>query len=220
MQRKVILFCLILVLVLIGLSFLPYLQPGSSALFAENNLVEDLSVLGYGLATAYAFFKGGIQFVRTRYYFIALFVFFALREMDFDKRFTSVGLLKLRLYTGDSLLWEKLLGSLVLLILAWIAVTMIRKHLFNFRRDFAAHRCLYILSIACFLLAALAKTLDGFQRKLRSLGVYLSEAWSDYFIYLEESLELGMPVVILCALVVYFREHKDDGGKVASYGMA
>ncbi|MBE7414608.1 MAG: hypothetical protein HS130_04995 [Deltaproteobacteria bacterium] len=212
MQGKDILFCLFLALILFGISFLPYLQPGSAALFEEDNLIESLSALGYGLATAYAFLKGGIRFVRTRFYFIALFVFCALRELDFNRRFTSVGLLKLEFYTGHTPLAEKLLGSLVLMVLAWIAVTILRRHLIHFSRGFAAHRRLYILSIAGFLLAALAKTLDGSQRKLKSLGVYLPDTWADYFTYLEESLELGIPLVILWTLAVYFRDYHGDEG--------
>ncbi|MBW7957434.1 MAG: hypothetical protein H3C68_06020 [Deltaproteobacteria bacterium] len=216
MQRKDILFCLFLVLILFGVSFLPYLQPGSTALFRENNLIESLSALGYGLAAAYAFFKGGVRFVRTRPYFIALFVFCALRELDFNRRFTSVGLMKLEFYTGHTPLAEKLLGSLVLMILAWIAVMILKQHLIRFRRGFAAHGRIYMLSIAGFLLAALVKTLDGFQRKLRSLGVYLPDAWSAYVTYLEESLELGIPLVILWTLVVYFRDYHNDEGTPGS----
>ncbi|WKZ32499.1 MAG: hypothetical protein QY316_11370 [Thermodesulfobacteriota bacterium] len=107
------------------------------------------------------------------------------------------------------------------MMLAWIAVTILRQHLFRFRQDFAIYRRLYILSIAGFLLAALAKTLDGFQRKLRSLGVYLPDARAEYFTYLEESLELGIPLVILRALAVYFRDYNTMGtpGNVSRNGV-
>lgn len=72
-----ILFCFFLVLTLFGVSFLPYLLPGSAALFEEHNLIESLSALGYGLAMAYAVLKGGTRFVRTR--FTLLFCLFFAR---------------------------------------------------------------------------------------------------------------------------------------------
>ncbi|WP_415392987.1 hypothetical protein [Paracoccus sp. SJTW-4] len=45
-----------------------------------------------------------------QWHVLALLVMMSLRELDFDKRFLSEGILQLRLYSGPSSVWEKLLG--------------------------------------------------------------------------------------------------------------
>ena len=40
--------------------------------------------------------KGGSEFIRTRGYFVVLVTLFGCRELDFDKAFTTIGILKSR----------------------------------------------------------------------------------------------------------------------------
>lgn len=120
----------------------------------------------------------------------AMLALFAMRELDFDKRFTESGVFKLRGYTGDFPLGEKLLGLAVIAVLALCLWRLARRNLPGLLRDLRAPRAYALtLAVGCGL-AALGKGLDGIGRKLAPLGVEIGETLSARAGVAEEGLEL------------------------------
>ena len=89
-------------------------------LLTESGLIERASALGYFACALYMMAKGGSEFIRTRGYFVVLVTLFGCRELDFDKAFTTIGILKSRFFVSpDVPLGEKLAGFIVISILIW-----------------------------------------------------------------------------------------------------
>ncbi len=89
-------------------------------LLTESGLIERASAFGYFACAVYMVAKGGPEFVRSRGYFVMLVTLFGCRELDFDKAFTTIGILKSRFFVSSEVpLGEKLAGFIVISILIW-----------------------------------------------------------------------------------------------------
>ncbi|MBV0892116.1 hypothetical protein KTN05_09655 [Paracoccus sp. Z118] len=120
----------------------------------------------------------------------ALLLLFAMREMDFDKRFTEHGLLKLRTYTGDAPIAVKLLGSLAILfslVVIWRIVTRNARPWWQDLKRVEFHAIAVLLAG---VLTVAAKTLDGLGRKLLDVGITVSARVNTQAGHIEESIEL------------------------------
>ena len=91
----------------------------------------------------------------------AILLLFALREMDFDKRFTESGVLKLRTYTGDGPLGEKLVGAATILFALVVVTRLLRRNGPGWRRDLRRLRPHALAVLLAGLLIGAAKSLDG-----------------------------------------------------------
>ena len=61
------------------------------------------------------------------------------------------------------------------------------------------------LAIACAMVGAvLSEVLDGLRRKLANIGLILPESSEQVFTRFEETIELGIPLFLLIAVVIYF----------------
>ena len=96
-------------------------------LISEGGIIESLSALGYFISVAAMFYYGGVRFAKRYHYLIMLTALFGLRELDFDKRFTSMGILKGRFFTSDLVpLEEKFIGAVVVLVLIYIVFRIVK----------------------------------------------------------------------------------------------
>ena len=87
----------------------------------EGGVIETLSVFGYFLCVLLILLKGKWAYIKKYNYFLILIILFGLRELDFDKRFTTMGILKSKFYLSNSVpVTEKLIGLLVIAILLYI----------------------------------------------------------------------------------------------------
>lgn len=130
----------------------------------------------------------------------AILLLFAMREMDFDKRFTDSGLLKLRTYTGEAPLQLKLLGAAVILLTALVVWRTLRRNGPGWWRglrqgSFQSHAVLLSL-----LLVVFAKALDGLGRKLLDLGIAISDDLNTRAGRIEELLELAAWWLLVLAI--------------------
>lgn len=172
---------------------------------AEGGPIELASAILHLVCFALVVLRGGASFVKRYPYFAVMPLVFAMRELDFDKRFTTTGIFKSRFYLRpDVPLHEKLIGALVILTLAVLVIMMARRH----TRDFiAALRQRSALAVGAALTIALcvsSKFLDGLERKCRDLGFQLNELIARYSSPLEEILELGIPIIMILAFSHYF----------------
>lgn len=177
----------------------------------EGGIVESLSAAGYFVCAFLMLYRGGLRYVRQYHYFFLMVLLFGLRELDFDKRFTSMGLLKARLYTSsDAPAFEKLIGLLLIALLLYLAVTIVRRHYRRFIYGVRSLSPIHVNALLIVVFLVVSKTLDGIARKLGAFGVAIAQDLSAHLATLEEILELGVPILILFVIHQYFSGRAGD----------
>lgn len=121
----------------------------------------------------------------------AILVLFAMREMDFDKRFTDSGLLKLRTYTGDAPLTLKLLGTAAILFSLWVIWRILARNGRGWWHSLRAGRFPAVAVLLAMVMVVFAKALDGLGRKLLDVGIVISGNLDRHAGRIEEVLELA-----------------------------
>lgn len=121
----------------------------------------------------------------------AVLLLFAMREMDFDKRFTDSGLLKLRTYTGDAPLMLKLAGAAAILFSLWVIWRILVRNGPGWWRGLRAGRFPAVAVLLAMAMVVFAKALDGLGRKLLDVGIVLSDGLDRHAGRVEEVLELA-----------------------------
>lgn len=133
-----------------------------------------------------------------------------MRELDFDKRFTTDGVLQLRLYSGPAPIVEKLIGGAIVLL---ILICGIRLLLINLPRWLSGLRdgaaTSWVIAMAGTLLIAL-KSLDGINRKLEPFGIELAPETVMMTTRAEEIFELAATMAMVMAVSYYSVHHSRD----------
>ena len=175
-------------------------------LLTESGLIERASAFGYFACAAFMLARGGQQFLRYRAYFAVLVTLFGCRELDFDKAFTTIGILKSRFFVSpDVPLGETLAGFIVISILIWSVYKILSQHFKSFLSDLRERTPEAIGVAIVFFLLAFSKSIDGLPRKLQPLGIEVSAETNAFFGALEEVLELGIPVYIALVAHAWFK---------------
>jgi len=194
-------------IVLLLLFILSFIWEGDARKFLlkEGGLIESATALAYFLCIVFIVFKGKFTYLKKYPHIFLLIIFFMLRELDFDSRFTTTGILKIRFFTGSNVPFaEKIIGAAVILFLVYVIVVILRRHTMDFFSGLKKHDIVSVgVLISCVLLAV-SQSLDGFDRKLKSFGIIVSKQVSLYAGAVEEILELGFPVFLIITLVAYF----------------
>ena len=168
----------------------------------EGGLVETTTVLLYGIVIAVILWKKPMRCSSANWLSTTAVLLLMFREMDFDKSFTTMGIFKSRFYKSSEVpLIEKLVAGVVIIFIIVIFFLLVRHYirsvLSEAKRNLNAEWGVFI-AIA---LAAISKlVLDGLPRKLGNIGLESSDIIKNYHGFLEEVLELGIPVTLLMAL--------------------
>ena len=172
-------------------------------LFNEGGLIESLSALGYFLCIAYMGYKWGLPGIKKYHYFIILFSLFGFRELDFDKKFTTMGIFKSKFYVSEGIpLVEKIFGLLILLILIYALAKIFSNYIRPMKVKIINSLLIYYGAFSTFLFLILSKSMDGIGRKLGEIGIFLDEAMINNLAVIEEVLELGIPMLIMSTLMI------------------
>jgi len=128
------------------------------------------------------------------------------RELDFDKKLTSIGVLRSDLYlTNMAPLMERILGVIAVVFVAIVAIRVIalngRAFIDGLRRG-TIWAWAFAIGIG---FAILSKAVDGIGRKLAPLGITLDSQTKLMMVILEELLELGIPVMFIVAVIASIR---------------
>ncbi len=178
-------------------------------LVQEGGVVESATVLGYFLCLCLLLFKGGLSRFKSYADVFVLISFFMLRELDFDKKFTTMGIFKSRFYTSAEVPGvEKLIGVFVILILVSVVCSILYRHLKTFLTGLKNREAFFLGPMIVFALLVLSKSMDGIARRLKSLGLELDKQARLNFQALEETLELGIPVLLMVTAIQYFAYRK------------
>ncbi len=181
----------------------------------EGGVIESLSAIGYFVCEFYMLLKGGWGYIKSYGYFFVLIILFGFRELDFHKKFTSMGLLKSKLYVTDTVpLHEKVIGLLLIAILVYILFSIFRRHGKSFLKNIKHLSSVHLGALATILLLVVSKSIDGLGRKLKAFGIVLENQSYIYFETVEEVLELGISIMIMATLIIFFSRHNNA---VSSY---
>ena len=207
---------LLIIAVLLMLSFIydVYKYP---LWLKEGGIIESLSAIGYFVAVLLILLKGKWAYVKKYHYFFMLIIMFGLRELDFHKKFTTMGMFKSKFYlSSDVPIIEKLIGLLVVLLILYIIITIFRNHSKDLWNKIKTFSPVHIGVVVTFLVLFFAKAIDGLSRKLGQLNITIEQQTSTNFEVIEEVLELGIPLLIMATLIIYFSKEKDEKRKISS----
>lgn len=142
---------------------------------------------------------------RRNWHIPVILTLMALRELDFDKRLTAEGILQLRLYSGANPLLHKIVGLAVILLILICAWRLLRHNLRPWWQGLAQFQPTSWLVLVAGSLLVVAKTMDGFDRKIASFGLSIEPELAQALGRSEELLELLMCMVIIQAVAYYRR---------------
>lgn len=170
----------------------------------EGGLIDFSSAISYLVCAGLMIVLGGRQFIQRHYALIISVLVLGLRELDFDKRFSTLGLFKTATFrSAEVSLLEKSITLVIVLMVIWLAVTLIVNYLLPLiKQTFKLN--MVALSIGCAggLLVA-ARVLDGIGRKLASVGIDIGPHTEIHTTVIEEVFELGAPLSLIVALLCY-----------------
>lgn len=177
--------------------------------FDEGGIIEVASAIGYFLCALLILYKGKINYLRKYYYFILLIIMCGFRELDFHKRFTTMGILKIKFFISPSVPFtEKLVGFLIVLLLLHVLISIYRYHFRQFIEGLKNHSTISIGVFIIMILLGVSKTLDGISRKMGSFEIEIESQIAIHLAALEEVLELGIPMFLLLIYYAYFDKYK------------
>lgn len=180
-------------------------EPTRKTIISEGGVVETLTVLGYFWCFLYLLYKGRMSYLKKFWYIHATFLLFAFRELDFHKKFTTMGIFKSKFYISSTVpLVEKICASLVLVLLFYIVYLFFNNH---YKAYWHKLKSIDMFAVSVFIpivLLFLSKGIDGFSRKLSGIGVAISSNINKFAASVEEVFELGIPVMFFIAMVIYF----------------
>lgn len=184
-----------------------YLGPTEAKLLlGETGPIERASALGYFLCAGYMVLLGGRDFVKRYAYIVVLVVLFGCRELDFDKRFTTMGILKSRFYiSSDVPLLEKMIGLIVIALLLWAVINIVKNHLTSTLASLAILNERAVGVVMIFVLLVVSKSIDGLARKLKPFGIETSQQVSFFASSVEEVMELGIPILMIAVFHSWLR---------------
>lgn len=166
-----------------------------SEIFKEGHSVEAMSVVILIAAAAF-WWIGHRNLTGSEWHVPVILILMALRELDFDKRFTSEGVLQLRLYTGSSPLWEKAVGLAVVVLILVCGWRLARISLPRCWRGLLRGANWAWLMAAGAALIVIAKALDGLDRKLAPWGIAVDPVTAMRADRIEEILELAAYIML------------------------
>ncbi len=168
-----------------------FIEVASCVLWFVCALVSTIGALRL-TSTAWAYI-GGVTFL------------FGLRELDFDKKFTTMGILKSKFYFSDTVpIGEKIIGFAIVLLLLFLAVALVRLFIQTVRKNKYKARWVTGIAFTAFAMLAAAKILDGLPRKLADFGFETTPFAAQLFVAAEEVLELGAPLMVLLGLYAHY----------------
>lgn len=171
---------------------------------SEDGPVEMSSAIAYVICAAIMCIVGGKTFITRYYYLVGITLLFAMRELDFDKRFTTMGVLKSRFYLSDQVpLTEKLIGACVVGLLLFFVYKIVSNHAKPFIQGLLRLDKVQIGAALVVTFLVVSKSMDGIDRKLGDIGIQVSADFAEKAETFEETMELGIPLLMMATFAAY-----------------
>lgn len=174
-------------------------------LLKEEGPVEIVSAALHFICFFVIVLRGGAAFFKKYPYFTILPLLFGFRELDFDNKFTTTGILKIKFFTRpDVPLYEKTIGFVVIFSIVVLVSMMIKKHFWPLVAELKKRSAIGVGVIMTIFIIIASNTLDGLGRKTKSLGWELHPLILKYSSVAEEIVELGIPILMILMFSYYF----------------
>ena len=175
----------------------------------EDGVIESATAWGYFVCVAFMIYKGKLSYLKRHHDLFLLIVFFMLRELDFDKKFTTIGLLKIQFFISNRVpLVEKTIGAIFVLSLVYVVFSILYRYSRDFWVGLKNHSIVSLGALIVVIFLVVSKSLDGISRKLSEFGIEIGDRASMHASAVEEILELGIPMILLLTLIAYFKRNK------------
>ena len=182
------------------IGFLPFLDVEQQKnLLVEDGFFEILTVYFYIFCLILICVSWPLQKIITKWYFSALIILFALRELDYDKANFTHGVLKSKQYFSDLVGFPELLISIgVLIFIIGVLASIVLREKNNFFKGVISFRQSQLAVLTSIILVIITKTIDGIERKF---GIDLSPPGERFALIVEEVGEMGIPIMFAIAIL-------------------
>ena len=171
-------------------------------LLIEGGLFESSTVYGYIFCLILIFVSWPWHKILSKWYFSALIILFALRELDYDKAHFTHGVLKSKQYFSDLVGVSELIISIgVLLLILIVLASIVLREKNNFIKGIIDLKQSQLAVLASIILVVVTKTIDGLKRKLEGFGIDLSNKIEHFAMIIEEVGEMGIPIMFAIAIL-------------------
>ena len=171
-------------------------------LLKEGGLFETLTVVGYFACLILICVFWTRQRIIAQWYFLGLITLFLLRELDYDKLYFTVGLLKARQYTGGLVpLPELVLSVLIVTVILTVLTLIVTREARRFADGVAASKLSSLAILMSLIFIFVTKTLDGLPQKLSSVGLDVTQSFREFTFACEEIGEMGIPIMFAIAIM-------------------
>ena len=201
-----------ILLALLLATLIASLGDSSVSLTAEGGLVESLTVWLYAILIVFLVFRARVRETLNRILCPIVVLLLMCRELDFDKKFTEMGIFKSKFYKSAEVpIVEKIVAVVVIVAILVIAGMLLRRNwkwlVLGVRQRLRSESGIAV----ALLLAGFSKlVLDGLPRKLEKLGLAANEFLRAHHETFEEVLELAIPVSLLLAAWYLWRRPEED----------
>ena len=176
-------------------------------LLQENGLFEALSAIAWFVSAGVLAILSYTQQWRRGWAATFLLLSLALRELDLHNRFTTMGILKIKFYLSGSVpLTEKIMAGLILSFLVAMAWFLVRDRMAWFFRSLKKREGPAVALVVFFLLLGSSKILDRLPNALPEAGIPFSRAPAGQIGVFEETMELGLPLMIILIIFHWLRQ--------------
>jgi hypothetical protein len=198
----VVVFLLLILGNIVAIIFLP--ERLTYLITKEWGPVENTQVILYVTGALVAWIYARQKKWNGGYQGSLILLIFAMRELDFQKKFTGISITRTKYYFhSDAALTAKLLSALVVISIIVLFILFIKKHSMGFYKNVQARKNWSLSVIAGLLSMFFAILLDSITRVLESLGIESVKHGHLLKNPLEELLELAIPFFFLNALLLY-----------------
>ena len=168
-------------------------------LLIEGGLFESSTVYGYFFCLILIFVSWPWYKILSKWYFSALIILFALRELDYDKAHFTHGVLKSKQYFSDLVgMYELLISIGVLIFILAILASIILREKNSFFKGIKDLKQSQLAVFASIILVIVTKIIDGAERKF---GIDLSQSGKRIVLIIEEVGEMGIPIMFAIAIL-------------------
>jgi hypothetical protein len=202
-QRIIILVFAILILVTIAaMIFLP--ESLAYFIIKERGPVENAQVFFYVTGAIVSWIYARQKIWKGGYHGSLILLIFALRELDFHKKFTGISITRTKYYFhSDAAFFAKLLSALIVISIIVLFILFIKKNIKVFFQDVRANKNWALSVLAGLVCIILAIFVDSSLSNLELLGMEVSRHGHIIKIAVEELIELAIPFFFLNSLLLY-----------------
>lgn len=179
-------------------------------LFDEGRAIERATAIIFALCAGLWWLLPPTDTSQRHWHISCIAALMCMRELDWDKAFTTSGIMGLKLYTGTAPILEKIIGISVLLFILWMGLRLIRHNLGHWRRGIPSFNPVSWMLLVATIMLVTAKALDGVVRKLTPYGFEISSRFQLLSMRIEEIFELSTAILMAMTVVVFSKSQSDN----------